>query len=59
MAIEMRYKLRQLGVPLDGPTLLYGDNMSVITNLSWPSSPLKKKHNAIAYHKQDKLQLQA
>jgi hypothetical protein len=51
MAIEMRYKLRQLGVPLDGPTVLYGDNQVVITNLSWPSSPLKKKHNAIAYHK--------
>ena len=51
MAIEMRYKLRMLGVPLDGPTTMYGDNKSVVTNLSWPSSPLKKKHNAIAYHK--------
>ena len=40
-----------LGVPLDGPTMIFGDNKSVITNLSWPSSPLKKKHNAIAYHK--------
>ena len=28
-----------------------GDNLSVILNCSLPSSSLKKKHNAIAYHK--------
>ena len=39
-----------LGVPLDGPTLLLGDNNSVVLNMTVPSSPLKKKHNAIAWH---------
>ena len=39
-----------LGVPLTTPTMLLGDNMSVILNTTVPSSQLKKKHNAIAYH---------
>ena len=26
----IRYKLRMMGVPLTGPTYIYGDNMSVI-----------------------------
>ena len=39
-------------MPIEGPTTtLYGDNMSVILNCTLPSSNLKKKHNAIAYHK--------
>ena len=50
-AIEYRYKLRMLGVIVKGPVVLLGDNMSVIQNCSLPSSQLKKKHNAIAYHK--------
>ena len=40
-----------LGVPLEGPAVLLGDNMSVIINTTMPSSVLKKKHNAIAYHR--------
>ena len=40
-----------IGVPLVGPTDLLGDNMSVIVNTTLPSSQLKKKHNAIAYHR--------
>jgi hypothetical protein len=43
--------LRSLGVDLDGPTLMLGDNMSVVLNTSVPSSVVKKKHNAIAYHR--------
>jgi hypothetical protein len=38
-------------VDLDGPALMLGDNMSVVLNTSVPSSVLKKKHNAIAYHR--------
>ena len=49
--IEMRYKLRMLGVPVHGPTVMLGDNMSVVLNTTIPSSQLKKKHNAIAYHR--------
>jgi hypothetical protein len=51
LILELRYKLRMLGVPVDGPTLLLGDNMSVVLNTTIPSSQLKKKHNAIAYHR--------
>ena len=51
LIIEMRYNLRALGVPLDGPALLLGDNQSVVLNTTVPSSVLKKKHNAVAYHR--------
>jgi len=30
---------------------MLGDNMSVVLNTTIPSSQLKKKHNAIAYHR--------
>jgi hypothetical protein len=50
LIIEVRFMLRLLGVDLDGPKLMLGDIMSVVSNTSIPSSILKKKHNAIAYH---------
>ena len=46
----IRYKLRMMGVPVEGPTYIYGDNMSVIKNTSKPESTLKKKSNSICYH---------
>ena len=53
-AVEMteglRYKLRMMGVPLDGPANVMADNMSVVKNTSIPESVLKKKSNSIAYH---------
>jgi len=49
-AIKYRYALLMLGVELDGPTRMFGENNSVILNTTIPSSQLKKKHNAIAYH---------
>ena len=39
-----------MGVKIDGPTYVYGDNMSVIHNTSKPESTLKKKYNSICYH---------
>jgi hypothetical protein len=39
-----------MGVPINGPTYVYGDNMSVIFNTSRPSSQLKKKSNSVCYH---------
>jgi hypothetical protein len=47
----LRYKLRMMGVSIDGPSFIYGDNMSVIHNTQRPESTLKKKHNAINYHR--------
>jgi hypothetical protein len=53
-AIEMikglRYKLRMLGVPLDGHAHIRVDNQSVVFNTTIPESTLKKKCNAISYH---------
>jgi hypothetical protein len=47
----LRYKLRMMGVEVDGPTNLFCDNEAVVTNTTRPESTLKKKHNAIAYHR--------
>ena len=44
------YKLRMMGVPIEGPTYVYGDNMSVIYNTSKIESTLKKKSNSICYY---------
>ena len=46
----LSYKLWMMGVPLDGPTYAYGDNMSVIHNTQRHESMLKKKSNSICYH---------
>jgi hypothetical protein len=47
----LRYKLRMMGVPMDGPTSVLCDNSAVVINTTAPESTLKKKHNAVAYHR--------
>jgi hypothetical protein len=39
-----------MGFKIDGPSLVFGDNMSVVGNSSAPESVLRKKCNSIAYH---------
>ena len=39
-----------MGIPVNTPTYIYGDNMSVIHNTSKPESVLKKKANSVCYH---------
>lgn len=39
-----------MGVPLEDPAFVKGDNLSVIKNSSIPESVLKKKSNSVAYH---------
>jgi hypothetical protein len=55
IAVELikaqRYKLRMMGVPIDGPCTLFCDNEAAVKNSTIPESTLKKKHNAIAYHR--------
>src|SRR5210317_776314 len=46
----LRYKLRMMGVPIDGYCSTFVDNNSVVVNTSSPESTLKKKSNSIAYH---------
>jgi hypothetical protein len=47
----LRYKLRMMGIPIDGAAMLLCDNQSVVANSSKPDSTLTKKHNSIAYHR--------
>ena len=51
MIIALRYKLRMMGVPLDGPTNVFCDNESVVKSSVNPETTLKKKHVSIAFHK--------
>ena len=37
-------------VPIKGASYMYGEDMSVVTNVSKPESTLQKKSNAICYH---------
>jgi hypothetical protein len=46
----IRYKLHMMGIPVKGASYVYGNNMSVVTNLSKPELTLKKKSNLICYH---------
>ena len=49
--MDLRYSLRMMGVPLDGPAWMFGDNASVITSSNIPHSSLNKRHNALSYHR--------
>ena len=46
----LRYKIRMMGIPLTGPSYIYGDNKSQVTNSTRPESTLNKKCNSICYH---------
>ena len=49
--IDYRFTLRAMGVPIDGPAWMMGDNSSVITQSTIPQSVLKKRHHATSYHR--------
>jgi hypothetical protein len=51
LIIGLRLLLRSLGVPQPIPSKLLGDNLGVIQNATIFTSALKKKHNAISYHR--------
>ena len=37
----IRYKLRMMGIPCEGPTYISGDNQSILENTTIPDSTLK------------------
>ena len=39
-----------MGIPVEGPTCIYGDNQSVLANTNRPDSTLKKKSQSVVYH---------
>jgi hypothetical protein len=47
----LRIKLRNFGIPLDGPCNTFVDNKRVVTQTTKSESTLAKKHNIIAYQK--------
>ena len=46
----LRYKLRMMGIPVDEPAFVFGDNQSVLCKTTVPGSTLKKKQYVLAYH---------
>ncbi len=49
--IDLRTSFRYLGVDIAHPTMMFGDNESVVNTASMPHSKLSKRHNALSYHK--------
>ena len=49
--MEMRLVLRYLGVPIDGPTYLFGDNKSVVDSCAMPHGKIHKRHLILSYHR--------
>ena len=49
--VALRYKLRMMGIPFEGPTNVFCDNNAVVINSTRPESTLKRKHNSVAYHR--------
>jgi hypothetical protein len=47
----LRYKLRMMGIPIDDATTIFCDNDATAQATTRPESTLKKKHNAINYHR--------
>ena len=47
----LRYTLCMLGVPIEGPSWLFGDNKAFISSSNIPHASLNKCWNAISYHK--------
>ena len=51
MIITLRYKLRYVGVPIDGEASILYDNDAVVKKTSSADSTLKKKRCSVAYHR--------
>ena len=49
--IDLCYTLCMLGVPINGPSWLFGDNKSVVISSFIPHSGLNKQWNVLSYHK--------
>ena len=49
--LDIRYKLRRIGIKNEKPSQILGTNKAVRMNMQLPSSIMKKKHNSVAFHK--------
>jgi hypothetical protein len=50
-ALAIRYQLRAMGLNVTQPVVMLCDSQSVCCNMQLPSSTLKKKHQAVAWHR--------
>jgi hypothetical protein len=50
-SIAIRYELRMLGAPLDGPIWMFGDNKSMIGSSAEPAGCLTKRHLILSWHR--------
>ena len=46
----LHYKLRMMGIPVEEPAFIFGDNQSVLANTINPGSTIKKKMHSIVFH---------
>ena len=49
--MDLRITLRHLGIPVQGASMVFGDNETVINTASVPHSKIQKRHNALSYHR--------
>ena len=49
--IDLRITLRYLGVPVEGPSYMFGDNKTVVDTASFPHGKLHKRHVALSFHR--------
>jgi hypothetical protein len=49
--VDLRTSLRYLGVPVQGKSIMFGDNESVVKSSTLMESRLHKRHNALSYHR--------
>jgi hypothetical protein len=49
--VDLRSTLRYLGVKVEGKSYLFSDSASVIASSTIPHASLKKRHNALSYHR--------
>jgi len=49
--LDLHLTLRYLGVPLDGPSFMFGDNESVVNTASVLHSKPHKHNNALSHHR--------
>ena len=49
--VALRYKLRMMRFPFEGPTNVFCDNNNVVINSTMPESTLKRKHTSVSYHR--------
>ena len=49
--VDLRLTLMCLGVPIKGPSFMFGDNEAVVTNGTIPHSKLSKRWHMLPYHR--------